>query len=167
MTLPHRIREADLDDAGDARAVVEVLDPYRIGSRPGGGVPLTADVRLAPGSDVACAPDGPGAAGVSGDEAVGLSIGFWGISSFRASPLSEHPRPCRESRAWRGKGVGRALLAGAEERARERGCCKLTLEVQDDNTPARILYERFGFQDVIYGNSGPTPIPETRCLPET
>jgi ribosomal protein S18 acetylase RimI-like enzyme len=28
--------------------------------------------------------------------------------------------------------------------------------VQDDNTPARNLYDRFGFRDVVYGDSGPT-----------
>jgi hypothetical protein len=39
------IREADLSDAGDAREVVDVLDSYASDPR-GGGVPLTADVRL-------------------------------------------------------------------------------------------------------------------------
>jgi ribosomal protein S18 acetylase RimI-like enzyme len=52
--------------------------------------------------------------------------------------------------------VGRALLAAAEAGARAEGCCKLTLEVQDDNLPARGLYERVGFRDVRYGDSGPT-----------
>ena len=52
--------------------------------------------------------------------------------------------------------MGRALLGAAEEHARRRGCCKLTLEVQDDNTPARALYQRFGFADVVYGDSAAT-----------
>jgi ribosomal protein S18 acetylase RimI-like enzyme len=52
--------------------------------------------------------------------------------------------------------VGRALLAAAEAHARATGCCKLTLEVQDDNTPARGLYASCGFRDVTYGDSGPT-----------
>jgi ribosomal protein S18 acetylase RimI-like enzyme len=56
----------------------------------------------------------------------------------------------------RGRGIGRGLLAAAEAHARAQGCCKLTLEVQEDNTPARSLYERFGFADVRYGDSGPT-----------
>jgi ribosomal protein S18 acetylase RimI-like enzyme len=49
----------------------------------------------------------------------------------------------------RGRGVGRALLAAVEEHARRKGCCKLTLEVQDDNPRARALYDKFGFEDVV------------------
>jgi GNAT superfamily N-acetyltransferase len=56
----------------------------------------------------------------------------------------------------RGHGVGRALLQAAEDHARRKGCCKLTLEVQDDNTRARILYRRFGFEDFVVGKSAPT-----------
>jgi hypothetical protein len=37
-----------------------------------------------------------------------------------------------------------------------RGCCKLTLEVQDGNTRARGLYESFGFTDFVVGDSEPT-----------
>jgi ribosomal protein S18 acetylase RimI-like enzyme len=48
------------------------------------------------------------------------------------------------------------LLDAAENHARAAHCCKLTLEVQDDNQPALRLYQRFGFRDVRYGNSGPT-----------
>jgi ribosomal protein S18 acetylase RimI-like enzyme len=57
---------------------------------------------------------------------------------------------------WRGNGVGRALLQATEEAARREGCCKLTLEVQDDNARARGLYESFGFQDFVIGSSAPT-----------
>ena len=138
---------------------MDVLDSYASDPR-GGGVPLTRDVRSRlipmlrahPTTLVLLAYDGNEPVGLS---PVGLSIGFWGISSFRAMPLL-NIHDLAVVPAWRGKGVGRALLAAAEQRARERGCCKLTLEVQEDNTPARTLYERFGFQDVIYGNSGPT-----------
>ena len=59
-------------------------------------------------------------------------------------------RPGYRGRAWAGP------CSLRRKRARDRDCCKLTLEVQDDNTPARTLYERFGFRDVVYGDSGPT-----------
>jgi GNAT superfamily N-acetyltransferase len=49
--------------------------------------------------------------------------------------------------------VGRALLSAAEEHARGKGCCKLTLEVRDDNAPARALYGRFGFEDFVVGGT--------------
>ena len=54
---------------------------------------------------------------------------------------------------YHGQGVGQALLKAVEERARRKGCCKLTLEVLDDNARARELYRRFGFDDVVVGES--------------
>jgi GNAT superfamily N-acetyltransferase len=44
----------------------------------------------------------------------------------------------------RGSGLGRALVAAALERARERGCGRIELDVDDDNAPAIALYERMG-----------------------
>lgn len=45
----------------------------------------------------------------------------------------------------RGRGVGTALLAAAEEGATGRGCVSLRLEVRADNDGARRLYERSGY----------------------
>ena len=45
----------------------------------------------------------------------------------------------------RDRGVGRHLLDDVERLARERGCCKVTLEVHDSNDGAKRLYERVGF----------------------
>jgi hypothetical protein len=47
--------------------------------------------------------------------------------------------------AFRGKSVGRRLLEAVEGKARELGCCKLTLEVMDNNHRARRAYEAAGF----------------------
>lgn len=47
----------------------------------------------------------------------------------------------------RGTGVGAAMLAEAERRAREAGACELLLETANDN-PARRLYERSGYRHV-------------------
>ncbi|MEU3416885.1 GNAT family N-acetyltransferase [Streptomyces sp. NPDC006658] len=45
----------------------------------------------------------------------------------------------------RGRGVGRALIRAAVDRARERGARRLTLRVLGHNAPARALYESEGF----------------------
>ena len=45
----------------------------------------------------------------------------------------------------RGRRVGELMLAEVEAIARERGACKLTLEVLQGNAPAIRLYERVGF----------------------
>jgi len=55
--------------------------------------------------------------------------------------------------AFRRKGVGRALLEAAFERARERGFRKIKLEVSAANARAREIYAQAGFQEerVILG----------------
>jgi ribosomal protein S18 acetylase RimI-like enzyme len=48
--------------------------------------------------------------------------------------------------AARGSGIGRALLAAAEETAAGRGCEELRLEVRKDNARAIDLYEKSGYR---------------------
>jgi ribosomal protein S18 acetylase RimI-like enzyme len=147
-------RLADLNSAADADAITRVLDSYASDPR-GGGSPLPADVkaRLIPGLKEH--PATRAWLAFDAQEAIGLCVGFIGFSTFAARPLLNiHDLAVVPGR--RGSGVGRALLTAAETYAGESGFCKLTLEVQDDNTPARTLYERFGFRDVVYGDSGPT-----------
>ena len=45
----------------------------------------------------------------------------------------------------RGAGLGRALMEFALERARERGCRRAELDVNEANEPALKLYESLGF----------------------
>jgi GNAT superfamily N-acetyltransferase len=46
-------------------------------------------------------------------------------------------------------GLGEALVNAAVERARERGCRRIELDVNDANTPALTLYERLGFSSYV------------------
>jgi ribosomal protein S18 acetylase RimI-like enzyme len=152
MTI--EVRLANLDSAADAAAIVAVLDSYASDPR-GGSTPLSAEVkaRLIPG--LAAHPTTRIWLAFDAGHAIGLCVGFMGFSTFRAQPLINiHDLAVVPGR--RGGGVGRALLTAVEQHARDAGCCKLTLEVQDDNHPARLLYERFGFRNVVYGDSGPT-----------
>jgi GNAT superfamily N-acetyltransferase len=45
----------------------------------------------------------------------------------------------------RGAGLGEALVAATIERARERGCGRIELDVSESNRAAWSLYERMGF----------------------
>ncbi|HET9558925.1 MAG TPA: GNAT family N-acetyltransferase, partial [Actinomycetota bacterium] len=47
---------------------------------------------------------------------------------------------------WRGRGVGRALVAEGIDRARAAGAHKIDLQVWPHNAAAIALYERFGFE---------------------
>ena len=46
----------------------------------------------------------------------------------------------------RGTGLGRALMEAAFERARERGCARMELDVNEANPGALKLYESLGFE---------------------
>ena len=76
---------------------------------------------------------------------VGMTICYLGFSTFNAQPLINiHDFMVLE--AYRNRGVGKALLWEVERIARERQCCKITLEVQMKNTAARSIYQSFGFK---------------------
>jgi len=47
--------------------------------------------------------------------------------------------------AWRGRGLGRAIVAALLAEARQRGATKAYLQVTADNAPALALYAHFGF----------------------
>jgi ribosomal protein S18 acetylase RimI-like enzyme len=55
----------------------------------------------------------------------------------------------------RGRGVGTALIAAFEKRARNNGLKSVSLEVIESNTRARRLYERIGYQCVATHTMGP------------
>jgi ribosomal protein S18 acetylase RimI-like enzyme len=151
---PIQIRDADLNHAPDGAAVLAVLNSYAA-DPVGGGEPLPADVRARLIPALRNHPTTLVLLAFEGTEPVGLAVGFFGLSSFRALPLLNiHDLAIVPLR--RGRGIGQLLLQAAEDRAKARNCCKITLEVQDDNTRARRLYERVGFRDVTYGGSGPT-----------
>ena len=83
-----------------------------------------------------------------GDEAVGLVNTFEGYSTFKARPLL-NVHDIAVLPAQRARGVGQALLAACEAHARQRGCCKLTLEVLSGNQRALRSYQRFGFAPYV------------------
>jgi GNAT superfamily N-acetyltransferase len=79
----------------------------------------------------------------SGSECVGFALFFPNYSTFLASPgiyLEDlYVRP-----AWRGKGIGRALLTRVASIGRDRGCGRLEWEVLDWNAPSIGFYKSLG-----------------------
>ncbi|MDF7801727.1 GNAT family N-acetyltransferase [Pontiellaceae bacterium B1224] len=65
---------------------------------------------------------------------------------FRAGTRSARIYSLAVSEAARGRGVGRRMMARAEQEVRKRGCVKMRLEVRPDNIPAIRLYEKLGFK---------------------
>lgn len=82
-------------------------------------------------------------------EALGIATCFLGFSTFQARPLLNiHDFAILPDE--RGKGLGLILLRAVAATARELGCCKVTLEVQENNSRARRLYERAGLAQAVY-----------------
>jgi ribosomal protein S18 acetylase RimI-like enzyme len=69
---------------------------------------------------------------------------FSAFSTFAGRPLL-NIHDIHVIRPAQRRGVGRRLLEAVEAKARQLDCCKLTLEVYEDNTAARELYRKFGF----------------------
>lgn len=149
-----RVLPADLDDPVHRDGVLDVVDSYARDPM-GGGEPLEGAVRDALIGGLRAHPTTRVFLAFAGTDPVGVAVCFLGFSTFRARPLL-NIHDLAVLPGWRGRGVGRALLAAVEEQARREGCCKLTLEVLDDNAPARGLYASAGFTDYALGDHAST-----------
>lgn len=79
-------------------------------------------------------------------KAVALVNCFELFSTFACKPIVNiHDIVVIEQ--YRGRGLSHALLSAVEKIARERDCCKLTLEVLSNNHVAKASYQKFGFSD--------------------
>ena len=75
---------------------------------------------------------------------LGLINCFEGFSTFQLRPLVNVHDVIVTSEA-RGRGVASEMLDEVARIARDRNCCRLTLEVYASNTSARRAYEKHGF----------------------
>ena len=138
------ITRVNYGNARDADALVALLDHYA--SDPmGGGVPLANEVKTCLCNALANRLDAASFIAWAGHVPIGLINCFEGYSTFNARPLlNVHDLVVHAEH--RGHGVGQSLLAAAQQLARERGCCKVTLEVLSGNALALASYARFGFK---------------------
>jgi GNAT superfamily N-acetyltransferase len=141
--FPIAIVEADLTRPEHVRDVVTLTEAYALDPMGNGG-PLAPEVvaRL-----IAGLRDHPTTLiflAYAGGEAVGIATCFRGFSTFQARPLI-NIHDLAVLPAHRGRGVGPRLLAAVERKARDLGCCRLTLEVLENNGPARRVYAHAGF----------------------
>lgn len=90
-------------------------------------------------------------------EAAGTAVGWGSLNSFNARKAYDFVADFSVyvERAWRGKGVGGALLRALIERARQVGYHKLVLSAFPWNPAGMALYQRYGFRTVgIYKEQG-------------
>jgi hypothetical protein len=83
-------------------------------------------------------------------EAVGIAVCFIGFSTFAARPLINiHDLavlPMRIEAAV----PAECFWSAVERKARELGCCKVTLEVLENNRRAMKIYTAAGFAQATY-----------------
>jgi GNAT superfamily N-acetyltransferase len=138
-----RVVAVDLKNGPVSRVWLELLDHYARDPM-GGASGLSDYARAHLVRELRVRPGFHGALAYEGEAAVGLINCFAGFSTFAARPLLNiHDIVVRADR--RRRGIGRALLGWAEARARELGCCKLTLEVLSGNAPAMAAYAGAGY----------------------
>lgn len=143
------ISEADLSNADDAAAVLELLQTYAADPM-GGNTVLSDDVRENLIARLRTVESRFVLLARVDQQPAGVAVAFRVFSTFRAAPvlnlhdLAVHP-------AYRGQGIGRELLKRIESHARQWGCCRVSLEVRRDNLTAQGLYTSEGF------SSGTTP----------
>ena len=162
MTL--RVVAVDLENEAISKIWLELLDHYAHDPM-GGGTGLSDYAKTNLVRELKDLPTFHGALAFSGEEAVGLINCFAGFSTFAAKPLLNiHDIVTRADR--RGQGVGQALLQWAEQRARQLGCCKLTLEVLSNNTRAMVAYQRAGFAPYVLDPAAGHALFLQKYLPE-
>lgn len=83
------------------------------------------------------------------DEPIGLANCFYGFSTFTQKRLVNVHDVIVTEKA-RGQGIAGLMLAEIEAIAQENDCCRITLEVLDDNGAARRAYEKQGFVKTPY-----------------
>jgi ribosomal protein S18 acetylase RimI-like enzyme len=77
-------------------------------------------------------------------EPAGLINCFEAFSSFQCKPLI-NIHDVIVSANFRGLGISQLMMKKVEEMARNRSCCKITLEVLEGNEVAKSSYKKFGF----------------------
>ena len=142
------VLQASYSSSVHAEAIGLLLNHYAQDPM-GGGHALSADLLQQLPAELAKRPHAFSVLAFVGGEPAGLVNCFEGFSTFACRPLvNVHDVVVKES--FRGLGLSQKMLQKVEEIARQRGCCKITLEVLEGNPVAQASYRKFGFDDSIF-----------------
>lgn len=137
-----KIEKADLSDKSHAEAILNLTDAYARDPM-GMNSPLTREVKSILIERLKEFPVSLHLIAFMDGEPAGLANCVYSFSTFYAARvLNVHDLAVNPT--FRGNGIGQALLTAVEKEAKAENCCKITLEVREDNR-ARNLYERYGF----------------------
>lgn len=134
---------ADYSDPRQGEDLLYLLDIYSLDEM-GGSAPLDKEVRRSLLQELSKLPHAFSVLCYVNDQPAGLINCFEAFSTFKGQPLV-NVHDVMVAPGYRGLGLSQIMMARVEEIAKEKGCCKITLEVLEGNTVARNAYEKFGF----------------------
>jgi ribosomal protein S18 acetylase RimI-like enzyme len=137
------IIQADYRDPKQREQIPQILSAYA-GDPMGGGVPLSDFAKENLVGKLSQIPQAFSVLAYVDGTPAGLVNCFQGFSTFSCQPLiNVHDLVVLAE--FRGHGLSQGMLQKVEAIARERGCCKITLEVLSNNDIAKSAYTKFGF----------------------
>ena len=146
-----RLCRADYHNPVHAAALVQLLDAYAQDPA-GGGEALSDFAKANLAKALAARPQAFSVLAFADEQPVGLINCIEGFSTFACQPLV-NVHDVAVLSGYRGQRIGERMLELVEKLARERGACKLTLEVLSGNGGAVKLYQRVGFGDYALGST--------------
>lgn len=138
-----KILTADLKNEAHSNALVDLLSRYALG-RMGGGKELSEYTKNNLPNELLKRSDTTVILAFNDEEPIGLINCIEGFSTFACKPLM-NIHDVYVAPGYRGQGIATMLLQEVENIAHEKQCCKITLEVLEGNKPAKLAYQKFGF----------------------
>jgi GNAT superfamily N-acetyltransferase len=134
----------DYSDVQQGRDLIALLNRYALDDM-GKGSALSDRVQQSLIKELAKRPHAFSIMVYVDGNAAGIANCFELFSTFAGQPLV-NIHDIYVDDAYRGNGLSHRLLEKVEEVARQKGCCKITLEVLQGNKPAKQSYQKFGFK---------------------
>jgi ribosomal protein S18 acetylase RimI-like enzyme len=134
---------ADYTNQNHGRAICELMNDFAQDPM-GGGKPLPEFVKTNLVNELSKRTNAVSFICYVNGESAALVNCFEIFSTFKCKPLVNIHDVIVSSK-YRGLGLSQMLLLKVEEKAKEIGCCKITLEVLEGNEAARNAYGKFGF----------------------
>ncbi|MBP9642449.1 GNAT family N-acetyltransferase [Budvicia aquatica] len=133
----------DYTNAAQGEDLVGLLNGYALDPM-GGGEALKPQVKSNLVSELAKLPHAFSVMAYVDGKPAGLINCFFGFSTFACQPLV-NIHDVAVSAEYRGLGLSQKMLDKVEQFAKQKGCCKITLEVLEGNDIAKASYRKFGF----------------------
>jgi len=110
----------------------------------GGATPLPDNIKTNLANELSKRPHAMSIICYVDNKPAGLINTFEVFSTFKCQPLI-NIHDIVVVKEYRGLGISQLMLTKVEKIAKDKGCCKITLEVLEGNEIARKSYIKFGF----------------------